>query len=176
VPVGSGKEPERIPGTDDGFCPTVSKGPPIRLAFRQLTDEPFLQARPSWSRDGRWICFGSDKSGNYQVWKVPAEGGKARQITKGGGFESGEAPDGKSLYYTKTWDRTPGVWSVPVDGGEEIPVIESVRSGHWSLTEKGIYFLDFDVTPASAAKPLMLFEFETRKISESNIMLIDNFR
>jgi Tol biopolymer transport system component len=280
VPPSLGKEPERIPGTDDGQYPTISKVPPIRLAYqltytdtniwrmeipnspnvanvptkiladsmgpqfspdgtritysssssrrsgiyenwlagsdgsnpeqltsfagkrtagaptwspdgrqivfdsmaagildifvvtvenrvvRQLTDDHAFNARPSWSRDGRWVYFGSNKSENHQIWKVPAEGGNARQITKGGGFEAVEAPDGKVLYYTKTYMNTPGVWSVPVDGGEEIPVIGAARSGYWAVADKGIYFIDFSGIAADSPKPLKLFSFETRKVTQ----------
>ena len=41
---------------------------------------------PSWSRDGKWIYFASDRSGEYQVWKMPAGGGEAVQLTRKGGY------------------------------------------------------------------------------------------
>jgi Tol biopolymer transport system component len=324
VSASPGKDPERIPGTDDGVYPTISKGSPIRLAYqrsysdtniwrmeipastnrktsatqiiassamerdpqfssdgtriaftsersgypeiwlagsdgsnpaqltsfagtrtagapnwspdgrqiafdrlaggnidifvinlenwvcRPLTNDHGNSARPSWSRDGRWIYFGSNRSGKPpQVWKIQAEGGNARQITKNGGFEAAEAPDGKVLYYAKIYAVTPGVWSVPVEGGEEVPIIDSARMGHWAVTDKGIYFLDFSAVPTAEPKPLKLFSFETGRVSqvgtiekimptsnasfsvsrdgrwviwrqvdrsESNIMLINNFR
>ena len=56
---------------------------------------------PSWSRDGRWIYFASTRTGRSEVWKVPAAGGQAVQITKRGGFAAFESQDGKSLYYAK---------------------------------------------------------------------------
>ena len=39
--------------------------------------------------------------------------------------------------------NAPGLRSVPVDGGEEITVLESVRLSGWGIADKGIYFLDF---------------------------------
>lgn len=133
---------------------------------RQLTDDHGFNARPSWSRDGRWIYFGSNKSGIQQVWKMSPDGGNPRQLTKDGGFEAVEAPDGKELYYTKTFSTTAGLWRVPVEGGRETPVIEAVRSGHWAVTDRGIYFLDFSAVPAAAPKPLKLFSFESQKASQ----------
>lgn len=41
---------------------------------------------PSWSRDGHWLYFASNRSGDDQVWRVPATGGEAVQVTKQGGF------------------------------------------------------------------------------------------
>jgi hypothetical protein len=40
------------------------------------------EGRPSWLRDGRWIYFGSNRSGDWQVWKMHAAGGDAVQVTK----------------------------------------------------------------------------------------------
>ena len=33
--------------------------------------------RESWSADGRWIYFSSNRSGDYEVWRMPADGGCA---------------------------------------------------------------------------------------------------
>ncbi|HSA93477.1 MAG TPA: winged helix-turn-helix domain-containing protein, partial [Terriglobales bacterium] len=44
-------------------------------APRQLTSGDFNHVVPSWSRDGQWIYFASDRSGSWQVWKMPAAGG-----------------------------------------------------------------------------------------------------
>jgi len=40
-------------------------------APERLTTEPSANGRPSWSQDGRWIYFGSDRSGEVQIWKMP---------------------------------------------------------------------------------------------------------
>ncbi len=130
------------------------------------TDDHAFNARPSWTHDGRWIYFGSNKSGTYQVWKIPAEGGSAKQITQGGGFEAVEAPDGRAVYYTRTYIQGTGVWAVPVEGGKETPVIETARSGHWAVADQGIYFLDFSAVSAAAPKPLKFPSFDTRKITQ----------
>ena len=55
---------------------------------RRLTTDRAIDARPSWSRDGRTVYFGSNRFGEYQVWKVPAVGGRAEQVTKHGGIRS----------------------------------------------------------------------------------------
>ena len=73
---------------------------------------------PSWSRDGRWIYFGSNQDGSLQVWKMPAEGGQRIQVTKKGGLEAFESFDGTSIYYSKSDDPN-AIWKVPAAGGEE---------------------------------------------------------
>jgi hypothetical protein len=41
------------------------------------------------------------RSGAYQIWKMPAQGGEAAQLTHRGGFAAFESLDGRSIYYTK---------------------------------------------------------------------------
>src|SRR5258708_20136885 len=55
---------------------------------RRLTEDSSDEVRPSWSRGGRWIYFGSKRTGDWQVWKSPAEGGKAVQVPQQGGREA----------------------------------------------------------------------------------------
>jgi len=49
---------------------------------RRVTTGDSDDVVPSWSRDGRWVYFVSNRSGENQVWKVPAEGGEAVQVTR----------------------------------------------------------------------------------------------
>lgn len=41
---------------------------------------------PAFSPDGRWIYFGSERSGESQIWRKPIGGGKAEQTTRKGSF------------------------------------------------------------------------------------------
>ena len=50
---------------------------------KPLTSDAFNNTRPSWSLDGRWIYFASDRTGDWQIWKMPSAGGKPEQITRG---------------------------------------------------------------------------------------------
>jgi len=102
---------------------------------------------PNWSRDGRWIYFCSNRSGNQQIWKMPAEGGQAVQITRNGGFESSEATDGKILYYSKLHSPSGStyLWKIPVQGGEETLLFDrSIYPRYWAVTDRGIYFVRSD--------------------------------
>jgi hypothetical protein len=103
---------------------------------------------PSWSRDGHWIYFASNRTEDYQVWKVPAEGGEAVQVTKQGGFAAFEPHDRRYVYYAKNIDA-PGIWRVPFDGGEEAPVLDQPKVGwwgYWALVDEGIYYVNTEVS------------------------------
>jgi dipeptidyl aminopeptidase/acylaminoacyl peptidase len=166
--------------------------------------------RPSWSRDSRWIYFGSNRSGTNQVWKSSVTGENTGPVTRNGGYEAFESPDGKTLFYTKNF-FTNGLWSLPVEGGEEValPQFSSVRPGNWAVADRGIYFVDFSDVPLKKPAPVRFFDLQKRQLStvgaieifrldtaisfsvthdgrwmawrqqdrsESNLMLIDNFR
>jgi hypothetical protein len=116
-----------------------------------------MDAAPRWSRDGRWIYFNSDRSGRYEIWKVPAEGGEAIQVTTNGGRTVEESLDRKYLYYTKErWEHT--LWRRPIAGGEETLLLENVRWQHWDLGERGIYVLYADAKPLPCIR---LFDFQS---------------
>ena len=91
----------RPEGNADIYVVSAEGGQP-----RRLTTDPAEDIVPSWSRDGRWIYFTSNRnadggSGRLQIWKMPADGGEAVQMTRQGGFEPMESPDGQWLYFTQ---------------------------------------------------------------------------
>jgi Tol biopolymer transport system component len=128
---------------------------------RRLTTGPANHVRPSWSKDGRWIYFGSNPSGDAQIWKAAAHGGVAVQVTKRGGFEAFESPDGKFVYFAKSTAQQ-GIWKVPVEGGEETLVLEKVRPSLFAVTGQGIYFFDAGSPGGTALK---LYSFATSKVT-----------
>jgi Tol biopolymer transport system component len=97
---------------------------------RLFTHFSGMEGRPSWSRDGKWIYFASERTGEPQVWKAPVGGGEAVQVTRKGGLVAFESLDGKWLYYIKTHDFT-GLWKAPRDGGKRLRC--SNRSTHRPL-------------------------------------------
>ncbi len=61
---------------------------------------------PDYSRDGKWIYFNSDRSGGWDIWRVPASGGGpgdklAQRVTSDEGEDwfPHPSPDGKWLLY-----------------------------------------------------------------------------
>lgn len=125
----------------DGFAHIFLMSPDGGIP-RQLTQGSANDVVPSWSPDGKWIYFGSNRSGGWQIWKIPSSGGKPRQLTQQGGFVALASPDGKWVYYTRS--GVPGLWRIPVKGGEEKQVLSgppSLFPDYWALTEQGIYFL-----------------------------------
>jgi len=131
---------------------------------RQLPSGPFSSPVPAWSHDGKWIYFTSDRTGRFEIWRMPSQGGPAEQITRDGGYVARESPDASTLYYTKTDDNGP-LFSRPLSGaGEEKQVLQRVAHRGFALFEDGVYYLYSD--PARPAKSEIRFhEFATGRSS-----------
>jgi eukaryotic-like serine/threonine-protein kinase len=122
----------------------------VDLTSRKLTwvtsDTPH-DVGPVWSRSGRYLYFSSDRSGGWNVWRVPvaADGspaGPLQQLTTGAGQDVGLAlsPDGLRLAFS-VLKQNADIWRLPVspaDGkpaGRPEPVIATTREdsrGAWS--------------------------------------------
>jgi hypothetical protein len=110
--------------------------------------------------DGQWIYFDSARTGNQQVWKIPANGGDAIQVTQDGGFAPLEAPDGRVLYYVKSLVET-SLWKMPLEGGGASKVLDGL-SNYLSLAivDNGVVFV-----PTRDRASLQFLSFATNKIT-----------
>jgi Tol biopolymer transport system component/DNA-binding winged helix-turn-helix (wHTH) protein len=130
---------------------------------KTLAIEGFLESSQSeWSRNGKWIYCGSNRSGEPQLWKTPVAGGQAIQVTrKGFSLDATESADGQFVYYLKG----PGagqntLWKMPVQGGQETQVLDSVLNDNFAVTGQGIYFM-----PKSEPAFIQFSSFVTGKVT-----------
>jgi Tol biopolymer transport system component len=120
---------------------------------------------PTWSRDGRWIYFTSNRSGRFEVWRVPAAGGESTQLTDNGGLVALESPDGRTLYYTKTpptnrlYAGPEPLFARPLAGGAERQVLDSVARQAFVVVEGGICHIGR--ADEKGVFPLEFFDFST---------------
>ena len=66
---------------------------------RRLTTHRAIDTEGTWSPDGRYIYFTSDRAGGPQVYRVSAKGGSAERITFEGSYNARPrlSPDGERL-------------------------------------------------------------------------------
>src|SRR5215472_9594336 len=95
----------------------------------RLTDNQARDIYPRFSPDGNWIAFSSNREGNYDVYVIPAAGGKPRQLTYHSADDNvvGWSPDGKKILFQSSRARgafptVATLFEVSVDGGLEQPV------------------------------------------------------
>lgn len=140
-------------------------------AETQVTDGDWNDEHPSWSPDGKWIAFVSDRERERHqrqwrtdVWVAPSTGGRARKLTrsKGGASYPSFSPDGRSIAFLGHEHGYAGaknvhLFVIPAGGG---PVPRSVSAsidrsavGHpaapgrtfaWLRDGKGLLFLAGD--------------------------------
>ncbi len=128
-------------GNADIYVIDVAGGPP-----RRLTSDPAEDIVPGWSDDGRWIFFTSNRGGDRQIWKIPADQPEPERavaaVTRQGGFYGVASPDGRFLYYAKERALETAIWRVPLDGGPEIQALDTTLAGWGNLTanRQGLYF------------------------------------
>jgi Tol biopolymer transport system component len=135
-------------------------------APRAVTHSEYEDVVPSWSRDGAWIYFASNRTGVWQVWRAQASGGGEEQVTTDGGFAAFESPDGRYLYYAKGRSAS-GLWRKLLPKGVEEPVLPQLKAGYWgywAVVEQGIYFADQE----GSAPPggIFFYDLATRKIRQ----------
>lgn len=133
-------------GFDIWTVPIETSGSGLRAG----NPEPFLQTKafevyPAFSRDGRWLAYGSNESGTWQVYvRAFPDNGKALQVSVNGGRIPAWSPNGRDLLY-RTDEQRIMVAAYRVDGDSF-----SVEQPHpWSrtqLADTGV-LSNFDLAP-----------------------------
>ncbi len=120
---------------------------------------------PSWSHDGQWIYYGSNKGGTWEVWRRATNGeGVPQQMTRNGGRVAKEDPQGRWLYYTKTNET--GLWRKPLPDGPEEQILDTLTPAdlaNWQLADTGIYFVQ---RLADGTSPVFFLDLATGQTTQ----------
>lgn len=128
----------------DGQAALYTVGAEEHVPVR-ITEDPWDELNASWSRDGDTLYLSSNRSGSWQIWRRPARGGPATQVTMHGGFRALEGPDASTIYYAK--HDTLGLWRTSAPLAAESLVIADLWIGdasNWTLTDEGVLFVRKD--------------------------------
>jgi TolB protein len=118
----------------------------------------------SWSPDGKWIAFSSDRDGNWELYKMTATGDSITRLTndaKSDGWPTW-TPDGKSIVFSS--DRT-GNW--------ELYSMNDTGAGVKQLTERTTTYDTFPAVSPDGKKILFSSQVPGRNEGELYAINID---
>ncbi|MFK7956050.1 MAG: winged helix-turn-helix domain-containing protein [Lysobacterales bacterium] len=107
---------------------------------KRLTDNAEKVRAVSVSRDGASVLYASDRSGDWQIWRLDIASDQRTQLTVNGGTLPVDPLNDGWVYYTKL--SRFGLWRIPNSGGDEELVthlLEFYNHDSWVLNERGIY-------------------------------------
>ena len=101
-----------------------------------------------WSPDGKSLVFCGERNGEFDVYKVPADGGPEVRLTDAKGLDDGPeyTPDGKYIYFNSVRSGLMQIWRMKPDGsGQEQVTTDDYNNwfAHISPDGKGMVFLSF---------------------------------
>jgi Tol biopolymer transport system component/serine/threonine protein kinase len=95
--------------------PLNRKGTPRWLTRGSINDR-----QPVFSRDGEWVVFSSNRSGNLDLWAVSTKTGVLKSLTDDSAedWDPGFSPDGKRVLWSSNRSGVFEIWMANVDGSQ----------------------------------------------------------
>jgi Tol biopolymer transport system component len=116
-----------------------------------------------WSPDGATLACCAERSGEFDIYTIPAAGGGEKRLTSAKGLDDGPdySPDGKFIYFNSERTSTMQIWRMKADGSDQEQVTFDEFNNwfpHPSPGGKWLVFLFYDkeVTGHPANKPVRL--------------------
>jgi TolB protein len=101
-----------------------------------------------WSPDGKELLFCGERNGEFDVYKIPSDGGQEIRLTDSKGLDDGPeySPDGKYIYFNSVRSGSMQIWRMKPDGKDPEPVTDDAFYNwfaHISPDGKWIVFVSF---------------------------------
>ena len=101
-----------------------------------------------WSPDRKFLIYTGQRSGEFDIYKIPAGGGEELRLTTAKGLDDGAeyTPDGKYIYFNSTRTGTMQIWRMKPDGSDQQQITFDDFNNwfpHISPNGKWIVFLSF---------------------------------
>ena len=119
-----------------------------------------------WSPDGKYLVYCAERKGEYNIFRIPAEGGTEVQLTSGPWLDDGPeyTPDGQYIYFNSVRTGRMQVWRMKADGSDQEQLTDDEYNNwfpHISPDGKSVAFVTYlvgEVTPSDhpAAKRVYL--------------------
>jgi dipeptidyl aminopeptidase/acylaminoacyl peptidase len=101
-----------------------------------------------WSPDGRFLVFTGQRSGEFDIYRIPAGGGEETRLTDAKGLDDGPeyTPDGRYIYFNSNRTGRMQIWRMRPDGSRQEQVTDDEFNDwfpHVSPDGKWIVFISF---------------------------------
>jgi hypothetical protein len=102
-----------------------------------------------WSPDGKTLVFCGERDGEFDVYSVPAAGGKETRLTTAKGLDDGPefSPDGRHIYFNSERTGRMQIWRMRPDGdGQEQVTSDEYNNWfpHPSTDGRYLVFLSYE--------------------------------
>jgi eukaryotic-like serine/threonine-protein kinase len=113
-------------------------------AAKQITSGTGTSAQwLSWTPSGK-IVYGSNASGNQDLWMVGTDGHSPKQLTANArvNVAPSVSPDGRSVVFTSDRTVLPHIWKMNIDGSNPQPLTDGAGEvgSFWSPDGRWIYY------------------------------------
>jgi Tol biopolymer transport system component/regulation of enolase protein 1 (concanavalin A-like superfamily) len=111
-----------------------------------------------WSPDGRFLVYTGGRDGDYDIYKIPVQGGEEIRLTDAPGLDDGPeySPDGRFIYFNSARTGDMRIWRMAPDGSGQEPVTDGMFHDwfpHLSPDGKRVVFLSFQKDVAADDHP-----------------------
>src|SRR5213079_2838437 len=107
-----------------------------------------------WSPDGKFLVYTGQRGGEFDVYRIPVDGGEETRLTSAPGLDDGPeySPDGKYIYFNSVRSGSMQIWRMRADGSAPEQLTSDQYNNwfpHLSPDGQWIAFLSFmkDVAP-----------------------------
>jgi Tol biopolymer transport system component len=113
--LGISHQPTETEGQSVIYTVPASGGEP-----RRVTDK-FPSYLHGWSLDGKWLVYTARRDGDFDIYRIPVEGGEEVRLTTAQGLDDGPeySPDGKYIYFNSARNGTMQIWRMQPDGSDQ---------------------------------------------------------
>ncbi|MEM7380096.1 MAG: transporter [Bacteroidota bacterium] len=163
---------DRIEGVSGGTSRIYTA--PIEGGEPSLVTPDYPSYWHGWSPDGKYLVYTARRNGDYDIYRIPASGGKETRLTTVPGLDDGPeySPDGKYIYYNSMESGKMEIWRMNPDGGQKEQLTRDSYSNwfaHPSPTEEHFVYIAYlkdqgDRHPAMKEVALRLFNLKTKEI------------
>ncbi|MDR0792713.1 MAG: biopolymer transporter TolR [Chitinophagaceae bacterium] len=97
-----------------------------------------------WSPDGKELVFCGERNGEFDVYKIPASGGKEIRLTDAKGLDDGPeyTPDGKYIYFNSVRSGLMQIWRMKPDGSNQEQITNDDYNNWFAhISPDGKYFV-----------------------------------